>query len=128
MLIVTTYTFAEPVEKAATSLIGQGVLGTLVVLVGGACFWLILQWRKVQNDRIQDRDKMSEKMESLITKMTTAFGDMSKSIDNLTKTTNDTHISLSQLNITMDSIIREAIRGTRKYSPPGGTPISGPPK
>jgi len=116
------YSDPEPVAQAASSLIGQGVLGTLVVLVGGACFWLVLQWKKVQNDRIQDRDKMSEKMENLITKMTTAFGEMGKSIDNLTKITNDSHVALSQLTSTMDSVIREAVRGYRKYSPPGGIP------
>ena len=115
---------SSPLEQATSALVGQGVLGILVILMGWACYWLINQWKKVQNDRVQDRDKMSEKMEVLITKMTTAFGDMSKSIDNLTKVTDDSHVALAQLNTTVDSVLREAVRGYRKYSPPGGTPIS----
>lgn len=112
---------AEVVARSGLTLIESGVLGAVTAGAVGLAVWAVLRASKVQDQRVQDLERMSERVEQLTIKMTSTFADTSNSINNLA-------LAWRDAKATLDSVVMEAIRrsgSSRNYSPPSGTPRRG---
>lgn len=122
-------------EEAAGDALGvvikDGVLGALLIIAVGLCVWAVMRLNSVQNKRVEDQRLMNERMEKsqdrmagLIEKMTEAFTGHKAALDRLSeseKSQTETMVKLCSkmegMQGTVDSVIRDAVRGRRSYTP-----------
>lgn len=109
---------------AATALIREGVLGTLLVISILGVAWLIQRLLSVQDLRVADQLRANDAMErtrdktsALMEQMTAASMGTNSALDRLTDALGDntralaeTRMTVQALQNTTDSVIREAVR------------------
>ena len=111
--------------KAGLSIIESSILGALLILSVVLNIWLVATVIKVQNLRIEDKDKDSKRIEDLNSKLITVFGEMKNSLDNLTASETTGQSLLQSVKQSLDTVILAAVQGgsnlrSRSASPPGG--------
>lgn len=111
--------------KAGLSIIESSILGALLILSVVLNIWLVATIIKVQNLRIEDKDKDSKRIEDLNSKLITVFGEMKNSLDNLTASETTGQSLLQSVKQSLDTVILAAVQGgsnlrSRSASPPGG--------
>lgn len=87
-----------------------GLLGALLLLSVILNVWLLRTVIKVQNLRLDDRDKMADKMETLVTKHTEVIAEFKPTIQALAAAEKDGHETILSLKNSVDGAILEAIK------------------
>lgn len=101
----------DTAARAGLTLIESGILGTVTVIFALAAGFALWKLNKVQDLRVSDQKDMSERMEKLVTQMTSAFGEMKNSIDNLISTDKEGQTALQSVQQSIDGVIRDAVKG-----------------
>jgi high-affinity Fe2+/Pb2+ permease len=140
-----------PVSKAAEiaiySIVKDSVFGALLIVTVILLVWLVRRVLSIQDLRVQDQKDMSDRLEksqektsALIEKMTEAFTTFQSAVDKLNQTqelsreaTADLASTVRSLKDTVDSVVRDAVRGPYRSSRsrsslPAARPGSNPPK
>ena len=126
MLAAITEGAADPVASAASSIIQQGVLGALLVVLGAFVFYLVLRLNKLSDARVKDQKEMSAAQTDLTTSLKGALGDLNGTMNALREATVANTSATNAMRVTMDGVVRDAVRGyQRRMSPPGGIPATG---
>jgi uncharacterized membrane protein len=110
----------QVVARSGLTILESSILGaiTLVALgVAAVCVWKL---SKVQDQRAADMSKANERMEQLVTKMTVVFAEFNNSLNNLARAEEQGQAALATLKQSVDTVVYEAVRGGRRYSPPQG--------
>lgn len=137
------------VEEVASNAVGfiikESVMGALLVVAVALLVWLVKRVLAIQDLRVEDQKKMSERLEkasdkqaALITTMTETFTAFKVTLEKLNNTwelnekaTSSLSSSVDKLQNTVDSVVRDAVRGQtrRGYSgrttPPPEAPQGG---
>jgi hypothetical protein len=114
---------ADTAKSAGLTLIESGILGTLLVFAVSVAAFAIWKLNKVQDLRVEDQKKMSERMEGLVQKLTLTFSEMNNSIVNLTSAEKEGQAVMQAMKTSMDGVIMEAVRRSgRSYGPPPNEP------
>ena len=127
----------EVAAKSGLTILETSLLGAFAILCLAVAVVAVWQLIRVQNKRVCDQQKLNdhmekarERMEGLIEKMTAAFAGHKAALEQLSRTEQQQTDSLKQVGegltkvqTTLDSVIRDAVRGRpRSSSPPRGTP------
>jgi len=114
---------ADTAKSAGLTLVESGILGALLVFAVSVAAFAIWKLNKVQDLRVEDQKKMSEKMEGLVQKLTLTFSEMNNSIVNLTSAEKEGQLVMQAMKTSMDGVIMEAVRRSgRSYGPPPNEP------
>jgi hypothetical protein len=114
---------ADTAKSAGLTLIESGILGTLLVFAVSVAAFAVWKLNKVQDLRVEDQKKMSERMEGLVQKLTLTFSEMNNSIVNLTSAEKEGQAVMQAMKTSMDGVIMEAVRRSgRSYGPPPNEP------
>jgi len=114
---------ADTAKSAGLTLIESGILGTLLVFAVSVAAFAVWKLNKVQDLRVEDQKKMSERMEGLVQKLTLTFSEMNNSIVNLTSAEKEGQMVMQAMKTSMDGVIMEAVRRSgRSYGPPPNEP------
>jgi len=109
---------ADAASKAGLSVVESSLLGAIAVLSLLVAIFSVWRLNVVQNLRVEDQRKMSERMEKLTEKLTTTFSEFSNTMTNLNQTEKDGQQLLRELKSSVDSVVLEAVRrgGSVPYS------------
>lgn len=113
---------AEP----ALSTLAQSVIGALLLLSWGLTIFMLVQLIKVQNARISDKEKDSDRNEKLNQKLIEVFSGVKNSLDNLTAAEKEGQEVIKGVKQSLDTVIFQAvqqvqhIRSLRPKSGSGG--------
>lgn len=99
--------------QAGLNVIEWGVVGAILILSVAINIFAVYKLSKVQDLRVRDQQRMSDKIQGLTEKMTAAFSGMKNSLDNLTQAEKDGQTVLQALKQSLDTVIRDAVRGAR---------------
>lgn len=105
-------------SNAGLSLIETGVLGALLVFSVCLNAWCIYQLNKVQNLRVDDKEKDGERLYALNEKLITAFSGMKGSLDRVSESTHAVSSGLQAVQNSIDTVITLAVN--RSNRPPSG--------
>lgn len=123
---------ADPVTEVATTtvtaIVRESVLGALLVVAVVLLVWLVRRVLAIQDLRVSDQKQMSDRLEKaqekttqLINTMTEAFSTFKVTLEKINQTqelsreaATELSSSVKSLQNTVDSVIREAVRGTAR--------------
>ncbi len=125
-------TVADVASTAAYSIVRDSVYGALLVAAVGGIVWLIKRLLAAQDQRVADQiranesmDRTREKTAALMEQMTRALSEVNGALERMSdlqgdsvRAINDVRTALSNIATTLDSIIRDAVRGSRRSAPP----------
>jgi len=77
----------DAATDAAAALIGQGVLGALVILLTLACWRLVVALQKAQNDRVDDAKRVAQTLLDLNDKWNASVNSLTQAVDRLATST-----------------------------------------
>lgn len=117
-------------ELAVYSIVKDSVFGALLIVSVVLLIWLVRRVLAIQDLRVQDQKDMSERLEksqektsALIEKMTEAFSTFKSAVDKLNQTqelsrdaTSELTSTVRSLQGTVDSVVRDAVRGPYRSS------------
>lgn len=120
---------------AAYSIVRDSVFGALLIVAVVLLIWLVRRVLAIQDLRVQDQKDMSARLEKsqektgeIIVKMTEAFSTFKSAVDKFNQTqelnweaTSDLTSTVRSLQGTVDSVVRDAVRGPYRSSSRSGT-------
>jgi uncharacterized protein HemX len=116
LLSVASQDVAKAAEPAISTL-SQTILGSLLIvswIIAGIAIWQLI---KVQNARIEDKTKDSERIEKLNEKLITVFSEMKNSLDNLTAAEKGGQEVMNRLKQSHDTVLLAAFQNRSLISP-----------
>lgn len=126
----------EVASTAVYSIVKDSVFGALLIVAVIGIIWLIKRLLDVQDKRVADQVRANELMERtrektahLMEQMTKASSEVNSTLERLTDVQSDNvkalgelRAALQTLQMTMDSIIREAVRARHEHATPAPPP------
>lgn len=114
----------DAANSAVAVIIKEGVMGALLVVSVALLVFLVRRVLAVQDMRVEDQKKMSDRLErsqerqsALIEKMTQAFTSFESAVDKMNQTQQLSSASVTallaevgKLQSTVDSVVRDAVR------------------
>lgn len=119
---------AQVAVRSGLTVLESSILGAITLVSICLTVWSISKLSKVQDQRVSDLEKQNDKMQELVTKMTSTFAEVSKSLDSMGDASEESERALGELKNSINGVVMEAVRSLRSYHrDPRWTPASGMP-
>lgn len=124
---------AQVAVRSGLTVLESSILGAITLVSICLTVWAVSKLSKVQDQRVADLEKQSEKLREVVIQMTTTFADVSKALDGMSEAADKNSQALSELKGATNGVVMEAVRNLRghyrdpRWTPAGGIPVVQPP-
>jgi hypothetical protein len=118
-LAAQTKEAAEAGARAGLTIVESSILGALLILSVALNIWAISILIKVQNKRVDDKERDATRLQDLNQKLITVLSGLENAVENLAKAEKEGQGVLQGVKQSLDTVILAAVQR-------GGRPTSGP--
>lgn len=96
-------------ERAGMSLVEYGIVGTVLLISVGMNLLLVFKLMKVQDKRVEDKEKDNERLERLTTNTTEVLAKVSAAVTGFERSDRDGAAILQGVKNSLDTIVMQAV-------------------
>lgn len=106
---------AQVAVRSGLTVLESSILGAITLVSICLTVWSIVKLSKVQDLRVKDLERSNDRMELLVTKLTTTLSELSASIDKSVEETRRNERALDDLKVSVDGVVRDALTTLRAF-------------